>query len=162
MNRAGFEASLETAMQDVTSAAPIALFYLDIDRFKSINDGYGHGVGDLLLKAFAERLTASLRASDLVARLGGDEFVVIAQGLHDVDAATGIADKMVEAIRVPFELAGGVTLNVTTCIGAVVFGGAPIDAAQLLASADAALYRAKRTGRDRAIVESVGTQQAAA
>ena len=161
MNRAGFETALASAMQHVTSMAPLALFYLDIDRFKTINDNHGHGVGDLLLKAFSERLVQSLRASDVVARLGGDEFVVIAEGLHDVEAATGIAEKMVQAIRVPFRL-DGLMLHVSTCVGAVVFTGASIDATQLLARADAALYRAKRSGRDRAIVESIGPQRAAA
>lgn len=161
MNRAGFEVSLASAMREATSTTPLALFYLDVDRFKSINDNHGHGIGDLLLKAFCERLLQSLRASDIVARLGGDEFVVIAQGLHDVHATTAIADKMVQAVRAPFRL-DGLTLHVTTCVGAVVFSGAAVDANQLLARADAALYRAKRAGRDRAVVEAIGPEREAA
>jgi diguanylate cyclase (GGDEF)-like protein len=150
MNRAGFEMALENAMRHVTSAAPIALFYLDIDRFKSINDGHGHGVGDRLLKAFAARLLESLRASDVVARLGGDEFVVMADGLANETLARELGLKLLDAFRAPFALGANVC-NVSATVGYALAPADASDAGSLLKAADAAMYAGKQEGKDRLV-----------
>ena len=127
--------------------APLALAYLDIDLFKTINDTHGHAVGDEVLKEFARRLQASVRASDTVARLSGDEFVVIIDDLAvDADCRM-LAEKIAAAVRKPFHVAG-MQLAVTTSVGVARYGGGIQTQEQLLANADHALYRAKRGGRD--------------
>ncbi|HZX29276.1 MAG TPA: PAS domain S-box protein, partial [Telluria sp.] len=125
----------------------IALAYLDVDHFKKINDTYGHATGDEVLKEFAHRMVASVRSSDIVARLSGDEFVIILGDLKEAAEAATIAQKIVDAVRVPFELAGA-TVNVTTSVGIAVFEGGTQTQVQLLANADKALYEAKRLGRN--------------
>lgn len=125
-----------------------ALAPLDVDHFKQVNDMQGHGAGDQLLRAFAQRLRATLRGCDVAARFGGDEFALILDGPISDDQAAAVARKIVEAMRMPFELAGA-TLHVTVSIGIVVARDARASAATLEAGADAALYRAKAGGRDR-------------
>jgi diguanylate cyclase (GGDEF)-like protein/PAS domain S-box-containing protein len=128
------------------SGAHLAVLYLDIDRFKEVNDRYGHAVGDALLKEFAARLRACLRASDTIARLGGDEFVVLLEDLADAAYAGLVAEKILAAMRSPMRLEGA-QLAVTTSIG-VACGDAGSGAEWLLKRADAALYDAKDAGRD--------------
>jgi diguanylate cyclase (GGDEF)-like protein len=127
----------------------LAIMFLDIDCFKQINDEYGHGVGDGVLIEFANRLKNTVRFTDCVYRLGGDEFVIVMEHLADDDAATGVAEKIVDLIRsTPFDET--LKLKVTTSIG--VLSGVPqenADAKTLLEKADAALYVAKAGGRDR-------------
>jgi diguanylate cyclase (GGDEF)-like protein/PAS domain S-box-containing protein len=129
----------------------MALAYLDIDHFKKTNDSYGHAVGDEVLKEFARRLAANVRATDTVARLAGDEFVIIFEELHGEHEAPAVAAKIAEAIRAPFE-AGGVRLAITASVGVALFGGGGQTHAELLANADGALYAAKRAGRDGVVV----------
>ena len=149
VNRAGFEAALDKGMhRSAASGNAMALFYLDVDRFKSINDTHGHLSGDGLLRAFATRLTDSVRAGDVVARLGGDEFVVIAESLRSIDDVQCVAEKILQTMRRTFEV-NGVALSITTSIGVAVFSGEAIEADALIERADAALYRAKHAGRDR-------------
>jgi diguanylate cyclase (GGDEF)-like protein/PAS domain S-box-containing protein len=125
----------------------LALAYLDIDLFKKINDSHGHGVGDDVLKEFARRLQANVRAGDTVARLSGDEFVIIIDDLkHDGDARI-LAEKIAAAIRKPFHV-GAMQLAITTSVGIASFAGGDETHEQLLANADHALYQAKRNGRD--------------
>ena len=129
------------------SPAPIALLYLDIDRFKQINDTMGHAVGDAILVAFAGRLRACVRETDLVARLGGDEFVVLVEDLDSSAVAQSIAQKLVE------NLAGGITVDgttiaVTTSIGIAYRDGAIASGDELIKLADDALYSAKAAGRN--------------
>ena len=148
VNRAGFEAGLDEGMhRSVATGNCMALFYLDVDCFKSINDTHGHQSGDALLRAFAARLTDSVRATDVVARLGGDEFVVIAENLRCMDDVHAVAQKILRTMRRAFEV-NGVTVSITTSIGVAVFNGEAIEAEALIARADAALYGAKRAGRD--------------
>lgn len=149
LNRAGFEVAIDEAMARCRHHhSPMALFYLDVDRFKSINDRHGHPVGDALLRAFAERLVRAVRSADIVARLGGDEFVVIAEGLRSVDDVRAIARKVLRAIRPEFQLAA-TRLSITTTVGVATYSGDAMKAEQLIHRADAALYRAKNSGRDR-------------
>ena len=147
-NRRRFDEQLELSMQRTRAArAPMALAYLDIDRFKAINDSLGHQAGDAVLQEFAARLVRSVRASDLVARLAGDEFVIVFEGVNGAAEVRQIGAKIIDAIRQPFELAGG-PLPVTTSIGIAIFREGALTPAQLLDLADQALYAAKGQGRD--------------
>ena len=147
-NRRRFDEQLAQSMQRTRAArAPMALAYLDIDRFKAINDSLGHKTGDEVLKEFAARLVRSVRASDLVARLAGDEFVIIFEGVNGAAEVRQIGAKIIDAIRQPFELASG-PLPVTTSVGIAIFREGALTPAQLLDLADQALYAAKGQGRD--------------
>jgi len=125
----------------------LALMFIDVDRFKAINDRLGHGVGDLVLQEFAERLRGSVRATDTVARLAGDEFVVVLEGLGTDVEPTAVAQKICAQMVRPFEV-GGHVLDVTTSIGVAFHRHGRLDPSELLARADAALYAAKTSGRN--------------
>jgi diguanylate cyclase (GGDEF)-like protein/PAS domain S-box-containing protein len=125
----------------------MALMFLDVDHFKTINDTLGHGVGDEVLKEFARRLLHSVRPRDFVARLGGDEFVVVLDRIADIDEARRVARKILHAVDLPF-VVGRSTLSVTTSVGIALYDDGIADAAEMLAKADAALYRAKQAGRN--------------
>jgi diguanylate cyclase (GGDEF)-like protein/PAS domain S-box-containing protein len=131
------------------AAAPLALAYLDVDRFKQVNDGLGHAVGDAVLREFARRLAATVRSSDTVARLAGDEFVVVLEQVGSPLECERVAAKLLDAIRAPFELDGR-TLQVTSSIG-IAWSHRPEQSA-LAHAADEALYRSKHAGRDTASV----------
>ena len=147
-NRALFEDRLaQTVARGRRSNARFSVMYLDIDHFKSVNDSHGHGVGDELLKAFAVRLRACIRESDTAARLGGDEFAVILSDLAKGEDAAFIAQKIVMAMRPPFELPGFI-LSITTSVGVVLSDSGGADAAIFVAQADRALYQAKANGRN--------------
>ena len=121
---------------------------LDLDHFKGVNDTLGHDVGDLLLKAAAERLRAALRKGDTVARFGGDEFVLILPDLEVIEDAIQVAQKIVDSFRKPF-LIDTHQLVVTTSIGIAIYPNDGTDEGILLKNADIAMYQAKQTGRDR-------------
>ncbi|MFN2449623.1 MAG: diguanylate cyclase domain-containing protein [Candidatus Baltobacteraceae bacterium] len=124
-----------------------AVMYLDLDDFKDVNDRFGHSQGDRLLKAVVERLTGVLRESDTLARFGGDEFVILQPVVDGAADAADLAQKLVNALRDPVEIEGHVQA-VSTSIGVALYPGDGVDAAELLESADRALYRAKRAGRN--------------
>jgi diguanylate cyclase (GGDEF)-like protein/PAS domain S-box-containing protein len=126
----------------------LALFFLDLDRFKIVNDTLGHDVGDMLLKMVAERIVQAVREYDVVARLAGDEFTVILPDVVDAAAATTIADRMVDSLSEPFEVAGN-ELRITTSVGIAFYPTDGPDAAALVRNADAAMYRAKAAGKNR-------------
>jgi len=126
-----------------------ALLYLDLDRFKFINDTLGHHVGDLLLQAVAARLRSTLRESDLVARLGGDEFAVLLTGLENIEDTATIAAKLVEQIGHPFSKLDGNDILVSTSIGIALFPRDGHDFDTLCRHADAAMYQSKRSGRGK-------------
>ena len=148
INRAGFELRLAEVMERCrTTGALMALMYLDIDRFKQINDRFGHHVGDVLLRAFAGRLSQTLRSSDTVARLGGDEFTVIMEGLPKPEVAATVAAKIVQAVNMPFVIEQQ-TLSVTTSIGLAFYQGGATTAEALVKQADEMLYQAKGAGRN--------------
>jgi diguanylate cyclase (GGDEF)-like protein/PAS domain S-box-containing protein len=126
----------------------IAVLFLDLDRFKPINDTYGHEVGDKLLKTVARRITRALRAEDAIGRIGGDEFVAVLVGIKDAEDAGHVAANIVERLRRPYRVAG-LTLDVGASVGISLFPthGESIDV--LFKRADAAMYTAKRSGRGR-------------
>jgi diguanylate cyclase (GGDEF)-like protein len=121
---------------------------LDLDKFKDVNDTLGHDVGDLLLKAAANRLSAALRKGDTVARFGGDEFVLSFPDLKEREDVIQVAQKIVESFRKPF-LIGTHQLTVTTSIGIAVYPNDGTDEGILQKNADIALYQAKLAGRSR-------------
>ena len=125
---------------------PLALMFLDIDHFKQVNDRYGHGGGDALLKEFAQRLAECMRPTDAVARLAGDEFVVLLEGLHSEDEPQFIARKIIAAVQKPFVIEGH-HMRVTTSIG-IAMRVFEIEVSMLMKRADEALYEAKRAGRN--------------
>jgi diguanylate cyclase (GGDEF)-like protein/PAS domain S-box-containing protein len=124
-----------------------AFMFIDLDRFKTINDSLGHHVGDGLLKAVAQRLGSCVRASDTVARLGGDEFAVILENLTDDDGAQQVAEKMIASMGAPM-LVEGQTLNTSCSIGISLFPADGRDSATLMKNADVAMYYAKEKGRN--------------
>jgi len=133
------------------SQTPVAALFVDLDNFKSINDTLGHNTGDELLTAVTSRLDGVVRESDALGRLGGDEFVVIAEELSLAAGPELIAERLLEALKQPFKLAGGETrLTVTASIGIAM--GDRDSAEELLRDADIAMYRAKWDGKNRYVV----------
>ncbi|WP_419899350.1 GGDEF domain-containing protein [Roseomonas sp. USHLN139] len=128
-----------------------ALLALDLDRFKQVNDTLGHGQGDALLVQVAARMRAQLRGSDLLARLGGDEFGLLLQPLADPEQAARLAQRLVEAVAQPFDLAGNpasVGVSIGVALSSRQEGPQPEGLDALMARADAALYQAKAHGRN--------------
>ncbi len=129
------------------SGRKIGVLFLDLDRFKHVNDSMGHAAGDRLLKAAGSRLRQIVRGSDSVARLGGDEFTVVIEGLFDVAEAEGVAAKIISAFEQPLELESGQEVVISPSIGISLYpdhGQVPSD---LLKFADTAMYQAKERGR---------------
>jgi two-component system, cell cycle response regulator len=133
-----------------TAALPFAVMIMDLDRFKSINDRWGHDAGDAVLTEFSRRLRENVRGVDLVARLGGEEFLLVMPDTSSA-AAAAAAERVRRAVElVPFSLRGGDgTTNVTVSIGAVMSGEAAPSAECLIRLADEALYASKAQGRNR-------------
>jgi diguanylate cyclase (GGDEF)-like protein/PAS domain S-box-containing protein len=123
-----------------------AVLFCDLDGFKAVNDTYGHAVGDVVLKAVADRVRGAVREDDLVARIGGDELLVVLEGLHGVKDAVAVADQIRLAVAEPVEgLERPVVVTMSVGVAMVVTGDTS-DA--VIARADAAMYRAKESGRD--------------
>ena len=147
-NRAGFQQKLSDAMHASRQQQHLmAVMYMDIDRFKPVNDTHGHGTGDALLRAFAQRLTQTMRATDIIARLGGDEFTIIMEQISKPDDAAVLAEKIVAAMQQPFELEG-ITVRISASIGLAFYRDEDISPAVLLQRADVLLYQAKQDGRN--------------
>ncbi len=151
-NRRLFLKELHRALRDAAAspdAGRPAVAFLDLDRFKFVNDSLGHHVGDLLLAAVAPRLAATVRPGDLLARFGGDEFAVLCTGLADEQAAIGLAERLNGALHQPVPIADD-ALHVTASVGVALAPRGSRDAEGLLRDADVAMYRAKELGRERA------------
>lgn len=156
-NRRQFGENLEQALsRSRRTGSPMALMFLDVDHFKSINDSLGHAAGDAVLCEFAKRIRAGIRITDTAARLAGDEFVVILEDIKTRHEAEVVVAKLIEAVRLPMQ-AEGKEILVTTSIGIAFFQPeGPADAlgaSELLARADRALYRAKAAGRNTFAVD---------
>ena len=130
----------------------LALMMIDLDRFKPVNDHYGHSVGDLLLSAVAVRMQKCLRESDTLARVGGDEFVVILPMVGGIQDAAGVAEKIRLSLCAPFDLAGNITVNIDCSIGVAIYPDHGNNEEVLLNSADNAMYLAKSLGRSQVYV----------
>ena len=125
----------------------VALFFLDLDGFKAVNDQLGHDYGDLLLKQVAERLKTCVRTTDTVARLGGDEFTIIL-AIRDKRDAEQVAEKVLQSIRAPYDLNGKMVEKVGTSIGIALYPQDGTQGAELIRKADAAMYGAKQGGKN--------------
>jgi diguanylate cyclase (GGDEF)-like protein len=149
--RAFLDAASQLTRTQTARDVPVAVFMIDLDRFKSVNDRFGHSVGDEVLRIFAESAQVNLRPSDLVARLGGEEFAVLL-----ADACRDNAFKVAERIRSTFAAlaatVAGHAVNATASIGVAIIQDPQQDVHALLAQADQALYRAKARGRNRVVV----------
>ena len=147
-NRQLFQDRLDQALaQARRTRRPLAVVYLDVDRFKHINDTLGHNTGDALLRQAAARLQACVRASDTVARLGGDEFTLLLTDLAEPADAMRVARKVIEAMHEPLVI-GERQLFVTVSLGISLFPDDAQNAESLMVNADVAMYRAKELGRD--------------
>jgi diguanylate cyclase (GGDEF)-like protein len=153
-NRAGLLNCLEAAMaRSRRTGKTLACLYLDLDKFKDVNDALGHSGGDAVLIEFGRRLRQCVRESDTVARIAGDEFVIALEALDQPAEARLVAAKIIESMQAPFHIEG-VRRSVTTSVG-LAFADPLIDEPKsLLRAADEALYRAKREGRNRVAGES--------
>jgi diguanylate cyclase (GGDEF)-like protein/PAS domain S-box-containing protein len=148
-NRQSFNDSCEQALKLARrEKTRLALLFLDLDRFKYVNDTLGHPVGDELLRGVARRLKRTLRQSDVVARLGGDEFIVLAQNIAGAEDAGRIAEKIIAALSKPYAIDGR-RLEMRASVGISCFPEDGAEAATLIKHADLALYKAKEEGRDQ-------------
>ena len=147
-NRPSFGDSLARQLREQSaSKKPFAIFALDLDRFKEVNDSLGHPIGDLLLKRVAGRLRATVRDTDCIARLGGDEFAILLCGFTTVEKTTALANRVVEIVRRPYILDGKIA-NIGVSVGIAMAPQDGADAAELMKNADMALYQAKSDGRN--------------
>ena len=147
-NRAFMEAELERAILDARIGnGKVAVLFLDSDRFKYINDTFGHASGDRVLVTIAARIKQQLREGDLVARLGGDEFAILLKPLRNSSDAMHIADNIITAMAQAIELPTGNSIVSSLTIGVAVFPDHAIDAVSLVGAADEAMYRAKQAQR---------------
>jgi diguanylate cyclase (GGDEF)-like protein len=145
-NRILFRERLEQSLKAIRPGEQLAVLYIDIDEFKSVNDALGHPIGDELLKGVAERLRGCLKETDVAARLGGDEFAVIQTAIKDRSETTRLVDEIHSAIRQPLECMGHL-ITTDASIGIALAPGDGVDLDQLLKNADLALYGAKGDGR---------------
>jgi diguanylate cyclase (GGDEF)-like protein/PAS domain S-box-containing protein len=147
-NRLLFNARLEHAIKHASRKnSKLALLFLDLDRFKLINDGRGHKVGDELLKAVGERLASTVRMDDSIARIGGDEFTILVEEIEEAADAALVAEKILKAFTDPFVLLGN-EYYIGTSIGISIFPDDSATSDELVQNADIAMYRAKDSGRN--------------
>jgi diguanylate cyclase len=151
-NRIYFSERLETVIAEVRRGGPsAAVFYIDLDHFKDVNDTLGHHIGDELILAVTQRLSHVMRGDDLVARLGGDEFAIITTCASDSYSLQAIAGRIIAAVCAPYSISGH-NINIGASIGIAVIDRRARDSADILRYADMALYRAKNEGRNRACI----------
>lgn len=129
------------------NSTKVALFFLDIDHFKNVNDSLGHNAGDQLLQSMAKRISSCAREGDTVARMGGDEFTVTLEGIHEPADAEHVAAKIIEAMSQPFQLEGH-DINVSPSVGIALYPDDGQDIDELIKNADLAMYQAKEQGRN--------------
>jgi diguanylate cyclase (GGDEF)-like protein len=151
-NRIYFGERLETVIGEVRRGGPsAAVFYIDLDHFKDVNDTLGHHIGDELILNVTQRLSRVMRGDDLVARLGGDEFAIITTCASDSYSLQAIAGRIIAAVCAPYSISGH-NINIGSSIGIAVIDRRARDAGDILRYADMALYRAKNEGRNRACI----------
>ena len=148
-NRLLFNDRLNSALAEAHRGSEmLAVVFVDVDRFKTINDSLGHAVGDQVLIAVAQRLKSNVRGTDTVARYAGDEFTLILRHIVQRDDVLRIAEKIVRAMEVPLQLADGLELSITTSLGLSFYPDDAVEAERLLKQADVAMYSAKGMGRN--------------
>lgn len=144
---------LDRLEQAITQAkrneSRLALMFIDLDKFKPVNDSYGHEAGDWLLKAVAQRMETCLRESDTAARIGGDEFIVLLPEIRRITDAVAVAEKIRDVLNQPFEMPDGKLLEISACIGIAVYPDHGLTEKQLMKNGDTAMYQAKESGRNR-------------
>lgn len=146
-NRALFLDRLDRAMSESRrDHSRFSVFFVDLDGFKSINDQYGHAVGDMVLEITAKRLMTCIRESDTVARFGGDEFAFLLRSVSQPDAIATVGQKIIQAVAQPI-LSNDITYHVGASIGIAVFPDDGVDTESLLRNADTAMYAAKKQGK---------------
>jgi diguanylate cyclase (GGDEF)-like protein/PAS domain S-box-containing protein len=139
------ERALQMAQRQQTQ---LALLFVDLDRFKPINDTYGHAVGDLMLQEVARRMSDSLRASDIIGRIGGDEFVIVLPLVKEAAAGSKIAEKIISSLNRPYRI-NGIDMEVSCSIGVSLYPENGKSMLELMRSADEAMYRAKKLSGNR-------------
>jgi diguanylate cyclase (GGDEF)-like protein/PAS domain S-box-containing protein len=140
--------SVALAQSERRPGSEVAVIFLDLDRFKKVNDSLGHHAGDQLIVAVADRLTQAVRPADTVARLGGDEFVVLVGGVASEEDGAQLATRLGGVLKAPFSLEGR-KVRITASLGVALSGDPLMHPDDLVRDADAAMYRAKEAGRDR-------------
>lgn len=147
-NRTKLVFLLQEALSNLTDGDRIALHYIDLDRFKPINDNHGHDVGDSILKSVAQRLLTCVRDTDCVARIGGDEFVILQKGIRSEADARIVGSRIIKAISKSHDLPeGSFTLGASVGIALAPVNGTDVD--ELIRCADEVMYRSKRAGGNR-------------
>lgn len=136
------------------SEKSLALLFIDLDKFKAVNDHYGHAAGDFVLKEVARRCAGTMRADDTMARIGGDEFLAILQGIANPQDAIQIAQKIIDAVHEPI-VYQGMPIQIGTSVGVATCNDPTKTAQELLKAADDAMYRAKRSGTNQIAISSL-------
>ena len=150
LNRFAFEDELNRLISNSQrTRVKFALLFLDLDRFKEVNDTYGHDVGDKLLQEVAKRVLPNIRVEDVFARIGGDEFILLFTNITK-EKLTALVDKAISLFRKPW-IIEGTKLNVTTSIGVVVFPDDADNEIELMKKADIAMYKSKELGRNQVV-----------
>ncbi len=153
-NRAAIFERLDAAIQQVSSAAPLAVLFVDLDGLKAMNDTLGHDVADEMIREVARRLAHSVHSDGFVGRFGGDEFIVVAGHLAGAEEAGALGAKLLDAVARP--LPGLGSRVITASIGIALIRSSAVDAREALRRSDKAMYEAKRSGRDRCVFAEVG------
>jgi diguanylate cyclase (GGDEF)-like protein len=158
LNRKSFEETLGVMIESAKARdAILAVLFVDLDKFKQVNDVYGHDMGDELLKAVARQLRTTVRDGDAVARLGGDEFMVVLNGLRESEAATIVAGKIVRALSTPFRLRGK-ELHISASVGVSLYPDDGRDVETLVKSADTTMYAVKGSGKNDYKIKTADTR----
>ncbi|WP_414896966.1 EAL domain-containing protein [Rhodovulum sp. YEN HP10] len=147
-NRRAFSEEIDRAIAEAGAECPAAVLFIDLDRFKNVNDTLGHSIGDALLRQVAARLSWAVRDADTVARFGGDEFAVIQRGCVQPEGARGLGERIIALLSSPFEIEGN-TVRIGGSVGIALAPGDGACTADVLKSADLALYAVKAAGRGR-------------
>lgn len=148
-NRANFEQASNKAIERARKhQEKMALLFIDLDNFKQVNDTFGHAEGDKVLCCIAQRIASKIRKGDLVARLGGDEFVVLIEELNDIDELEKIVTKLVSGLQEPIMIEGS-SYGLTGSVGIALYPDNADDIPTLLHYADKAMYRAKKSGKNK-------------
>jgi diguanylate cyclase (GGDEF)-like protein len=153
-NRAAIFEKLDAVIEQVRPETPLAVYFVDLDGLKALNDTLGHDVADEMIREVAQRLLLSVRTEDFVGRFGGDEFIVVAAAIGDPIKAGELGERLLSAIAQP--LPGLGARVVTASIGVALIRSSGIEAREAIRRSDAAMYEAKRTGRDRCVFAEIG------